>query len=355
MRYARLDESALNVSELCLGTMTYGQQTRPEVARQQLDYAIAQGINFIDTAEMYPLPFRAETQGKSEEIVGHWLAQQQRDRLIIATKITGPNPQLPWIRGRDRNLSRQNIIQAVEASLERLQTDYIDLYQIHWPDRYLPLFGKTVYDPGQERIAVTIADQLLVLADLVQAGKIRYVGLSNETPWGVSEFCRLAQQLDLPKIVSIQNAYSLTNRIFEIHLAETCRRQQVGLLAYSPLAFGYLSGKYQNSEAQDNPSPSKKNTGRIPLFPKFGQRYGQKTNFDAAVQAYLELAQRHNLSGVQMALAFVRSRWFVSSTIIGASTLEQLKENVASLTVELSEDVLQEIDAIHRRYPNPTP
>ncbi|MGB7444066.1 MAG: aldo/keto reductase [Coleofasciculaceae cyanobacterium] len=345
MDYKKLGESDLMVSEICLGTMTYGQQNTIEEARQQLDYAVDQGVNFIDTAEMYPVPGKAETQGKTEEYVGEWLVKQQRDKVIIATKIAGPSPRFSWIRGENNRIDRQNIEQAVEDSLKRLKTDYIDLYQIHWPDRYVPLFGAPDYDPSQERETVPIADQLAVFAELIKAGKIRYLGLSNETAWGVCEFSHLAKQLGLPKVVSIQNAFSLTNRVFHTSLAEACRFHNLGLLAYSPLAFGLLTGKYLEGIPENS---------RLALFQGFGGRY-QKTNVTEAIKAYVEIAHKYKMSPVQLALAFVRSRWFVSSTIIGATTMEQLQENLSSTEIKLDQDIIKEIDTVHSQYPNPTP
>lgn len=345
MQYKQLGESDLKVSEICLGTMTYGQQNTIEQAHKQLDYAVAYGVNFIDTAEMYPVPTSAETYGLTETYIGEWLKHQPRDQLIIATKIAGPGRGFKWVRNGAEAIDRDNIKQAIDDSLERLQTDYIDLYQIHWPDRYVPRFGETVYNPTQERETVPIAEQLSVFADLIQAGKIRYVGLSNETPWGVSKFSHAAKQLGLPKVVSIQNAYNLINRVFDSALAEACYRENIGLLAYSPLGFGLLSGKYLNEK------PEK---ARITLFEGFGQRY-RKQNVNEAVAAYVEIAQRHNLKPAQLALAFVRSRWFVASTIIGATTVEQLQENLESLDVFLDKEILAEIDAVNARYPSPAP
>lgn len=345
MQYNLLGASDLQVSEICLGTMTFGQQNSIEDAHQQLDYAVDQGVNFIDAAEMYPVPPQAKTYGLTEAYIGEWLKHQQRDRLIVATKIAGPGRGMQWIREGAKGIDRKNITQAVEASLKRLQTDYIDLYQIHWPDRHVPLFGQTGYDPMKDRETVPIAEQLAVFADLIQAGKIRYVGVSNETPWGICQFSNAAQRLELPKIVSIQNAYNLLNRTFELALAETCYYERVSLLAYSPLGFGFLSGKY----IKQRPAGT-----RITLFEKFGQRY-LKPNVNEAVAAYAAIAQRHNLTPVQMALAFVRSRWFVASTIIGATSLEQLKENLSSLAVELDDEILGEIETVHQQYPNPAP
>jgi aryl-alcohol dehydrogenase-like predicted oxidoreductase len=345
MDYQHLGTSDLMVSALCLGTMTFGQQNTIAQAQAQLDAAIAQGINFIDTAELYPVPMRADTFGLTETVLGKWLKTQQRDRLILATKAAGPTDRMPWIRGSDRSLNRANLEAALDASLKRLQTDYIDLYQLHWPDRYVPLFGAPDYDPSQERPSVPIAEQLDVLGKFVAAGKVRYIGLSNETPWGVNEFCRLAAELNLPKIVSLQNAYNLTNRVFEIHLTETCRFQGVGLLAYSPLAFGFLTGKHRDGSPAES---------RIAQFEGFSRRYN-KPNFAEAVQAYAEIAAEYGLSLTQMALAFVRSRPWVTSTIIGATTLDQLQENIASADLTLSSEILDAIQAVHQRYPNPTP
>lgn len=345
MQYRQLGNSQLRVSEICLGTMTYGQQNSTEEAHQQLDYAFAQGVNFIDTAEMYPVPAKATTQGWTEAYIGQWLARQKRDRVIIATKIAGPSRRLNWIRDGSCQINRSNIEQAVDGSLRRLQTDYIDLYQIHWPDRYVPLFGQAEYNPHQVRKTVPIAEQLSAFADLIKAGKIRYLGLSNETPWGISTFCQTAQQLGLPGVVSVQNAYNLLNRVFDWSLAEACYQEKLGVLAYSPLGFGSLSGKYLQ------PNSSK---GRLSLFPGFGQRY-LKPNVDEAVAAYLAIANKYNLSPVTLALAFVRQRWFVTSTIIGATTLEQLQENLASVKVALSPEILGDIDQVHQRYPNPAP
>jgi aryl-alcohol dehydrogenase (NADP+) len=350
MKYKKLGASELLVSEICLGTMTYGQQNSIAEAHEQLDYAIARGINFIDTAEMYPVPPNSETQGRTEQYIGEWLAKphvkQQRDQLIIATKIIGTGRNYKWLRDDAiAALSRKNILQAVDDSLARLQTDYIDLYQIHWPDRNVPMFGQVGFNPDHEREMVAIAEQLETFAELIQAGKIRHLGVSNETSWGICEFSHIAKQLGLPKILSIQNAYNLLNRVFDGDLAEACYREQVSLLAYSPLAFGHLSGKY----VQGSPS----NT-RITLFPNFGQRY-HKPNVSAATAEYAAIAQKYALTPTQLALAFVRSRWFVASTIIGATTMEQLQENIDSVDVQLNAEILAEIDKTHARYFNPAP
>jgi aryl-alcohol dehydrogenase-like predicted oxidoreductase len=345
MEYRKLGKSDLNVSAVCLGTMTFGQQNTEQEGHTQLDYAIERGVNFIDTAEMYPVPPRAETVTRTETIVGSWLKKQPRDRIVLATKVTGPRRSMKWIRGGPAALDRTNIRTAIEGSLQRLQADYIDLYQLHWPERNVPMFGGDQFDQAQETEAVSIREQLEILSELVQEGKVRYVGLSNETPWGVMSFLRAAEEHDLPRIVSIQNAYNLLNRTFEWGLAEVVYREQLGLLAYSPLAFGHLSGKYlADGDGQ----------GRVTQFKGFAQRY-EKFNVEPAVSAYVELARKNGLSPVQLALSFVYRRWFVASTIIGATNMGQLVENIDAWEKPLSEDVLAEIELIYRRFTNPAP
>ncbi|MGL4376076.1 MAG: aldo/keto reductase [Microcoleaceae cyanobacterium] len=345
MKYNPLGDRALRVSEICLGTMTYGYQNTKDEAHKLLDYAVSQGVNFIDTSETYPFPNPTKTQGMTEEYIGQWLINQQREQLIIATKIAGVSPQLTWIRNGQNRIDQKNVTEAVEGSLRRLQTDYIDLYQIHWPDRYVPLFGDPNYEPQRERETIAIAEQLEVFANLIKTGKIRYLGVSNETAWGVCEFCHIAQQLNLPKIVSIQNGFSLFNRLFHINLAEACRLNNVGLLAYNPLAFGFLTGKYL-SEIPKN--------SRLDLFENMYSRYDQN-NITEATKGYVNLAKKYNVTPAQLALAYVRTRWFVTSTIVGSTKIEQLQENLGSVNIELDEAMLTEIDQIHRRYPNPTP
>lgn len=344
MKYNKLGSSDLNVSEICLGSMTWGEQNTEGEAHRQLDYAMSRGVNFIDAAEMYPVPPRAETQGLTESYLGSWLQKQPRDRVIVATKITAQGRGFGWVRGGPGMIGRNSIQQALDGSLKRLRTDYVDLYQIHWPDRYLPLFGNTFYDPAQERATAPIEEQLEAFAAFVKAGKIRYLGLSNESPWGVLEFLRIAREKALPVVVSIQNAYSLLNRSFEMGLSEVTRREGVPLLAYSPLGFGHLSGKYL-----DGAKPA---GARLTKFPPFGQRY-DKPNVLPVVAAYAELARKADLSPALLALAFVRSRWFCASTIIGATTMGQLKEDIDAEGIDLERDILAEIDAIHLRYPNP--
>lgn len=340
-----LGRNGPSIPEICLGTMTFGEQTAEADAHAQLDYALAHGVNFIDTAEMYAVPPRAETYGATETIVGNWLRRQPRDKVFLATKVAGPARSLTWIRNGPPALDRANIRAAIEGSLRRLQTDYVDLYQLHWPERNQPMFGQWQFDPGAERGATPIRAQLEALAELVAEGKVRHVGVSNEHPWGIMQFVRLADELGLPRIASTQNAYNLLNRTFETGLAEVCHREQVALLAYSPLAFGHLTGKYLADPRA---------VGRLTLWESFGQRY-TKPNVQPAVAAYAELARRHGLSPVQLALGFVRSRWFVASTIVGASSLTQLKETLPATLTPLSAEVLAGIDATHLRYTNPAP
>jgi aryl-alcohol dehydrogenase-like predicted oxidoreductase len=325
--------------------MTWGTQNTEAEAHAQLDYALTRGINFIDTAEMYSVPPTAESYGKTETYIGRWLKHQARDKLVLATKIAGPGRSLQWIRKGDLAFNRQNIRHALDASLTRLQTDYVDLYQLHWPDRNTPIFGQYQFDPNQERDTVPIRETLEALSELVQEGKIRYIGLSNETAWGVMRFVHLAKEYGLPRVVSVQNAYSLLNRNWETGLAEIGFREDVSLLPYSPLSFGLLSGKYLA-----DPMAS----GRITQFAGFAQRYS-KTNVQTAVAAYAELAKRHGLTPTQLALGFVASRWFSASTIIGATTLAQLQEDIDACLLTLPDDVLTEIEALHLRYTNPAP
>ncbi|QZA82097.1 NADP(H)-dependent aldo-keto reductase [Deefgea piscis] len=343
MQMKTLPGTDLSVSSLCLGTMTFGEQNTESQAHSQLDYAYSHGINFIDTAEMYPVPANAQTQGLTESYVGSWLKQQRRDQLIVATKVAGPNRGMEWIRGGPQ-LTRGHILAACDASLLRLNTDYIDLYQLHWPARHVPMFGQSYYEPSQEYAdAPELHEQLAALKELVDQGKIRYVGVSNETPWGVMAFTRLAEQYQLPRIATIQNVYNLINRTYDYGLAEVCHREQVSLLAYSPLAFGLLSGKYLHDAKAD---------GRMTRFANFGQRY-LKPQVPAAIAAFTALAERNQISPAQMALAWLQSRWYVASTIIGATTMAQLAENIASTQLILNDSLLAEIEAIHRQSPSP--
>jgi len=356
MQYTKLAHTDLNVSKVCLGTMTYGDQNTEAEAHAQLDYAVARGINFIDTAEMYPVPPKAGTYTRTETMVGTWLKKQPRDQIILGGKVSGPRRGLDWIRGGPPSLDRANIRAAIEGSLQRLQTDYIDLYQLHWPERNVPMFGQYQFDPagefesgvyqqGEEKAWVSIQNQLETLAELVQEGKVRYVGLSNEQPWGVMEFVRIAKAYNLPHVASVQNCYNLINRGMEFGMSEVLYRENVGLLAYSPLAFGHLTAKYI-----DNPEAK----GRVTMFLGYAQRY-KKPGVVPASAAYAKLARAHGLTPTQLALSFVYHRWFVSSTIIGATTMQQLKENIDAWDTKLSPEVLQEIEYLHLTMMNPAP
>jgi len=351
MKLRKLAYTDLNISPVCLGTMTYGDQNTEKEAHAQLDYAMAHGINFIDTAEMYPVPPKAETCTRTETIVGNWLKNQARDTIILSGKVAGPRRKIDWIRGGPSSLDRDNIRKAIEGSLKRLNTDYIDLFQLHWPERNVPMFGQYQFDPAQEmengsqKQWVTIRAQLETLAELVQEGKVRYVGVSNEQPWGVMEFLRVAGEYNLPRIASIQNGYNLINRTFEYGMAEIAYRENVGLLAYSPLAFGHLSGKY----IADPDAP-----GRVNLFAGYAQRYA-KPGVKEATRDYAALATRHGMSPAQMALSFVFHRWFVTSTIIGATNMQQLAENIAAWDTPLSAGLQTEIDSLQLKFMNPAP
>lgn len=343
MQKRPLGQTGIEVTRLCLGTMTFGEQNSETEAHEQLDRAVDFGINFIDTAEMYPVPPKGETQGRTEAYIGTWLkARGKRDDLIIATKAAGPG--MEHIRGGPR-LTRDHLHKAIDDSLSRLQTDYVDLYQLHWPDRNTNFFGKLGYQPDPEEDATPLAETLTALKELVDAGKVRAIGLSNETPWGVMHCLRLADTLGVPRVASIQNPYNLLNRSFEVGLAEIAHREQVGLLAYSPLAFGVLSGKYLNGA-----QPPK---GRLTLFERF-KRYTSDVA-EQATSAYVDIARRHGLDPAQMALAFVNSRPFLTSNIIGATTMEQLESNLASETLTLDQAALDEIEAVHRKLSNPSP
>jgi aryl-alcohol dehydrogenase-like predicted oxidoreductase len=349
MRYKKLGKTEIDVSIIALGSMTWGEQNTEQEAHAQLDYATDQGVNFIDAAELYPVPPKPETQGLTESYIGTWLAKsQQRDKVIIASKVAGPssaNGGTDHIREGKSRHNRANIEQALHDSLKRLKTDYIDLYQLHWPDRSTNFFGKLGYQHHDDENATPILETLTVLDDLVKAGKIRHIGLSNETPWGVSQFLHLAEKYNLTRIVSIQNPYNLLNRSFEIGNAEIAIREQVGLLAYSPLAFGHLTGKYLNGALPEG--------ARVTKWQRFS-RY-KSENAEKATQLYVDLAKAHNLNPAQLALAYINQQHFVTSNIIGATNLEQLKTNIDSINVDLSEDILLEIDKIHQHYPNPSP
>ncbi len=344
MQTTKLPHSTLEISKLCLGTMTFGEQNTQADAFQQLDYALERGINFIDTAEMYPVPPNAQSQGLTEQYIGNWLEKSgKREKVVLATKVSGPR-SVPYIRD-NLSLDRRNIHQAIDDSLTRLKTDYVDLYQLHWPQRQTNTFGQLNYPMPEGQEEVTLIESLEALGELVKAGKIRYIGVSNETPWGVMTLLRLAEKHDLPRIVSIQNPYSLVNRSFEVGLSEISHFEGVQLLAYSPLAMGMLTGKYANGARPAG--------ARLTLFERF-QRYSKPQGV-AASQAYVDLANEFGINPAQMALAFVNQRPFVASTILGATTMEQLKANIDSLDVTLSDELMTKIQQISTVYSNPCP
>ena len=343
MKHRTLPGTGLNVSEICLGTMTWGQQNTEAEAHAQLDYALAQGINFIDTAEMYPVPPNATTQGRTETILGSWLKRQRREDLVIATKVAGPGRR-EWIRNGRSDVTPATIAEAIETSLARLQTDYIDLYQIHWPQRNVPMFGATEFDPSKEKTGPSIAEQVEGMAAMIRAGKIRHYGLSNETAWGVSAFCQAAKEQGVAPPVTIQNSYSLVSRSIDNDLAEALFREKMSLLAYSPLAGGMLSGKYLNGATPPN--------SRFTIFDTLGQRF-RKPMVVEAIDAYAALAKRRGISMVQLALGYVRSRWFLGASIIGATSVKHLEENIAGAQFELDAETMADIAAVQSRFPNP--
>ena len=346
MKYTTLPQTDIEVSKICLGTMTWGRQNSLEEGHEQMDYAFDQGINFFDTAELYPVPAQKESYAATEEIIGKWFAKTgNRDKVILASKIAGRAEFTKFIR--NTGFSKDSIIEAVEGSLRRLQTDYIDLYQLHWPERTTNYFGERGYKHDiSDHWQDNIHQVLETLRDLMKEGKIRHVGLSNETPWGTMRFLEESKvHASLPRMITIQNPYSLLNRLFETGLAEISMRENIGLIPYSPMGFGVLSGKYLGGMKPAN--------ARVTLFPNYNRYSGE--NATKATQKYFDLAQAHELSLAQMSLAFVNSRPFVTSNIIGATNMKQLKENIASIDVKLSEEVLLGIEAIHDEIPNPAP
>ena len=348
MKFKQLGKTGISVSEICLGTMTWGQQNSESEAHEQLDYAWAQGINFLDTAEMYSVPPRAETQGLTESYIGNWLAKRgKRDDVIIATKVAGRGERngITWLRELPIRLDRRNITAAIEASLKRLRTDYVDLYQLHWPDRQTPLFGGAEYVHAPHPQDVPIEETLSALGELVTSGKVRAVGLSNETAWGTMRFLRAAEQFGLPRVASIQNAYSVVNRLFELGLSEIALREEVGLLPYSPLGGGTLSGKYIGGARPPG--------ARMTISTRF-TRYSSPQG-EQAIERYVALARQHGLDPSQMALAYVATKPFVTSTIIGATSMAQLKTDIGGFDLVLSPEVVAGIEAIHKDSPNPCP
>ena len=353
MKTIQLGQSDLHVTPICLGTMTFGEQVDEPTAHAILDRSLERGVNFIDTAEMYAVPPRAETFNATEKIIGNWLAKNPsaRQKLVIATKVAGPSRGMPWIRGGSADLSGADIIAACEGSLARMKTDVIDLYQIHWPVRHVPAFGAMYFEPAKDAPGTSIHAQLEALQTLVQAGKVRAVGLSNESPYGVHEFVRLAEQYNLPRVATVQNAYCLLNRTVENGLDETMHRLGVSLLAYSPLAFGLLTGKYDASGLTGPDAPAQ---ARITKFENTRkQRWGRPDALTAA-RRYNALAREHGLSPTQLALAFCYTKWQVASTIIGVTSVAQLDQCVDAYGTVLSPELLKQIDAIRWEHRDPT-
>jgi len=346
MEYRPLGRSGIEVSAVCLGTMTWGEQNTEAEGHAQMDHALERGVSFWDTAEMYPVAPRAETYGRTEEVIGTWFASRgKRDKVIVATKALGPGSRFPYVRdGKPRHTAAQ-LIEAVDASLKRLQTDYIDLYQLHWPDRHTNTFGSLGFTPNPEEEMTPIEETLGALDELVTAGKIRSIGLSNETPWGVMRFLALADQGRGPRVVSIQNPYSLLNRSFEVGLAEIAYREDVGLLAYAPAAAGALSGKYLDGARPQG--------ARMTLFPQ-NTRYFTE-NGVASTAAYVALAKELGMDPVQMATSFVLSRPFTTAAIVGATSIEQLDNQIDAVGLTLPQEALDRIDAIHSQYTYPCP
>ena len=349
MQLKSLANTGILVPEICLGTMTFGEQNTQAEAFQQLEYALDQGLFFWDTAEMYPVPPKPETQGATETILGNWIAQRgQRDQLFIASKIAGPSQGGSHIRDGQTRFTAAEISSAIDGSLKRLQSDYIDLYQLHWPQRPTNFFGKLGYgntEAHNQQQVTALEETLSALSDEIKKGRIRYIGLSNETPWGTLKFLHLAEKLGLEKFVSVQNPYSLLNRTYEIGMSEIAHYENVGLLAYSPLAFGYLTGKFRHGARPAN--------ARVTLFSRFSRYSNPESEW--ATEQYAQLAERHGLTLTQLALAFIKQQFFVTSTIIGATNLDQLKENIQAFDIDLSAEVLQGIEDIHRQQPNPAP
>ena len=349
MQLKPLANTGILVPEICLGTMTFGEQNTQAEAFQQLEYALDQGLFFWDTAEMYPVPPKPETQGATETILGNWIAQRgKRDQLFIASKIAGPSQGGSHIRDGQTRFNAAEISSAIDGSLKRLQSDYIDLYQLHWPQRPTNFFGKLGYgntEAQQDTEITALEETLSALSDEIKKGRIRYIGLSNETPWGTLKFLHLAEKLGLEKFVSVQNPYSLLNRTYEIGMSEIAHYENVGLLAYSPLAFGYLTGKFRNGARPAN--------ARVTLFSRFSRYSNPESEW--ATEQYAQLAERHGLTLTQLSLAFIKQQFFVTSTIIGATNLDQLKENIQAFEIDLSAEVLQGIEDIHRQQPNPAP
>jgi aryl-alcohol dehydrogenase-like predicted oxidoreductase len=345
MNYKKLGNTDLNVSTICLGTMTWGEQNTQDEGFEQMDYALDQGINFWDTAEIYSIPPKQETFGDTEIIIGNWFEKtKKREKVVLATKVCGPMRE--YIRGGGNQFGKKNITEALEGSLKRLKTDYIDLYQLHWPERNTNFFGKLGYEHDDSNEWTRFEDILESLKIFIKQGKVRHVGLSNETSWGLSKFLELSKNNSLPRMLSVQNPYNLLNRTYEVGLAEISIREKAGLLAYSPLACGYLSGKYRNNQIPKN--------SRIDRDGDFWTRY-KKPNMNNAVDAYYEISKEYKLDMSQMALKFIEIQPFVTSVIIGATTMEQLKTDIESVNINLTEEIIKEINEVQKKYPNPCP
>ncbi|MFI2741411.1 NADP(H)-dependent aldo-keto reductase [Zhouia sp. PK063] len=346
MKYTTLPNTDIKVSKICLGTMTWGEQNTQADGHEQMDYALSQGVNFFDTAELYPVPARPETYATTEKIIGTWFKKTgNRDKIILASKIAGPEYSGKHIRNNE-GFTKDGIVKAIDASLERLQTDYIDVYQLHWPERNTNFFGQRGYaHDTNEKWNDNIKEILEVLGSQIKAGKIRHIGLSNETPFGVTRYIEESEKHDLPRMITIQNPYSLLNRLFEVGNAEIALRKNIGLLPYSTLGFGRLTGKYRNGNQPVG--------ARLTIFPNFS-RYNSE-NSVKVTDMYYNLAKEHNLSLATMALAFVNQQPFVTSNIVGATKMEQLKENISSIDVTLSSNLIEKINEIHNQIPNPAP
>ena len=344
MNFKKLGNTDIDVSTICLGTMTWGEQNSEKDAFEQMDYAFEQNVNFWDTAEIYAIPPKESTYGKTEEIIGNWFMKtKKRSRIVLATKVSGPGPG--WIRGGGNQYDEKNLNEAVDNSLKRLKTDYIDLYQLHWPERKTNFFGRLGYEHKDDNDWNKFEDILNSLDKIIKSGKIRYIGLSNETAWGLSKFLEISKLKKLPRMMSIQNPYSLLNRIYEVGLAEISYREKVGLLAYSPLGFGMLTGKYQDKPPKGS---------RLELFGDWFTRYSNEKCIEAT-NKYIKLAKQYEMSVTHMSLAFVNTRPFVTSNIIGATTINQLEENINSIDIELPETLIEEIEKVHEEIPNPAP
>jgi aryl-alcohol dehydrogenase-like predicted oxidoreductase len=345
MNYKKLGNTDLKVSTICLGTMTWGEQNTQTEGFEQMDYALDQGVNFWDTAEIYSVPPKQETFGDTEVIIGNWFEKtKKRDKVILASKVCGPMRE--YVRGGGNQFGEKNITEALEGSLKRLKTDCIDLYQLHWPERKTNFFGKLGYEHDVYNEWTRFEDILESLKKFINQGKIKHVGLSNETSWGLSKFLELSKEQDLPRMLSVQNPYNLLNRTYEVGLAEISVREQAGLLAYSPLACGYLSGKYRENKLPKD--------SRIERDGDFWTRY-QKPNMNMAVDAYYKISKKYNLDMSQMSLKFIEMQPFVTSVIIGATTIKQLKINIESINIELTDEIINEINEVQAIYPNPCP